>query len=81
MHSRQLGVLYCAAGEQEDLCFIAYNMHWLKHSFALPALPKNLEWYRVIETEKGAEEGQEEDQKRIELQARSVVVLVGRKSD
>ena len=81
VHSRQLGVLYCAAGEQEDLCFIAYNMHWLKHSFALPALPKNLEWYRVIETEKGAEEGQEEDQKRIELQARSVVVLVGRKSD
>ncbi len=81
MHSRQLGVLYCAAGEQEDLCFIAYNMHWLKHSFALPALPKNLKWYRVIETENGAEEGQEEDQKRIELQARSVVVLVGRKSD
>lgn len=81
VHSRQLGVLYCAAGEQEDLCFIAYNMHWLKHSFALPALPKNLKWYRVIETENGAEEGQEEDQKRIELQARSVVVLVGRKSD
>ena len=23
VHSRQLGVLYCAAGEQEDLCFIA----------------------------------------------------------
>lgn len=81
VHSRQLGVLYCAAGEQEDLCFIAYNMHWLKHSFALPALPKNLKWYRVIETENGVEEGQEEDQKRIELQARSVVVLVGRKSD
>ncbi len=79
VHSRQLGVLYCAAGEQEDLCFIAYNMHWLKHSFALPALPKDLEWYRVIETDKGAVEEKEEDQKRIELQARSVAVLMGKK--
>ena len=79
VHSRQLGVLYCAAGEQEDLCFIAYNMHWLKHSFALPALPKDLEWYRVIETEKGALEEKEEDPKRIELQARSVAVLMGKK--
>ena len=77
VYSRQLGVLYCAAGEEEDYCFIAYNMHWLKHSFALPALPKNREWHRVIGTEEDAAGRQEEDQKRIELQARSIVVLTG----
>lgn len=50
VHSRQLGVLYCQGKEQEDICYIAYNMHWLKHSFALPALQKNKKWHKVLGT-------------------------------
>ena len=50
MYSRQLGVLYCQGKEQEDICYIAYNMHWLKHSFALPALQKNKKWHKVLGT-------------------------------
>ena len=46
--SRQLGVFYNGedpdTGEEEHL-FIAYNMHWLEHTFALPALPKGKKWY------------------------------------
>ena len=80
VHSRQLGVLYCTPeeGKDEDICFIAYNMHWLKHSFALPALPKNRQWCRVIETEAGTEE---EGLKSVELQARSIMILTTKQAD
>ena len=40
--SRQLGVYYSGAVAGGDDCFIAYNMHWLEHKFALPALPKGI---------------------------------------
>ncbi|MCI9440522.1 MAG: glycogen debranching protein [Ruminococcus sp.] len=124
VYSRQLGVLYCQGKEQEDICFIAYNMHWLKHSFALPVLQKNKKWYKVIGTGqdvvlksiqhneemdvvkepvnkaaekpakgKGTEDPVEQtvlkgfkdlagstddEQRRINLDARSIVILVGR---
>ncbi len=52
--SRQLGVLVtCASGQNDNDCFIAYNMHWVKHTFALPALPKKKKWYRVMDTAEG----------------------------
>ncbi len=48
--SRQLGVLYSAAAPGENECFIAYNMHWMEHSFALPVLPGHKEWHKVLDT-------------------------------
>lgn len=74
VYSRQLGVLYCGGEQQEDLCFVAYNMHWESHSFALPALPRNKKWYLAA----GTSEKTEEDQKQIRLKPRSIVILVGR---
>nr|WP_330382197.1 alpha-amylase family glycosyl hydrolase [Mediterraneibacter massiliensis] len=76
--SRQLGVLYCDEKE-EDICFAAYNMHWLKHTFALPALTGGRKWYRVFYTcRKEQEEKLLEDQRTIELEERTVVFLVGK---
>ena len=40
--SRQLGVFYHEECTEKDF-YIAYNMHWLSHSFALPSLPKGME--------------------------------------
>ena len=39
---------------------MAYNMHWLEHEFALPALPKGKKWYLAADTKEGilAEEEQ-----------------------
>ncbi len=34
--SRPLGVLYSRVGVGGSDCFIAYNMHWLAHVYALP---------------------------------------------
>ena len=39
--SRQLGILYSGSPKKESNCFLVYNMHWIAHSFALPALPKD----------------------------------------
>ena len=78
--SRQLGILYSGSGLSDYDCFIAYNMHWEKHSFALPTLGKKKKWHQVMETQSGiAESGKLlEDQKMIELRPRSIVLLIGK---
>ena len=81
--SRQLGVFYNGedpdTGEEEHL-FITYNMHWLEHTFALPALPKGKKWYRVASTSEGIlQEGiPAEDPRITEIEARTVAVFAGR---
>lgn len=78
--SRQLGVLYCASGQNDNDCFIAYNMHWVRHSFALPALAKKKKWYRIAETSAGILEKPEllENQKTMVLKERNIVFLIGK---
>lgn len=77
--SRQLGVYYHKEGEPESDCFIAYNMHWNEHKFALPALPKGKKWYRVFSTENGlTEELPESNQKETIVQDRTIVMFLGR---
>lgn len=77
--SRQLGILYSGSGLKDCDCFIAYNMHWTKHTFALPTLGKKKKWYQVIDTATGIHKSNEllENQKTIELKPRSIVLLVG----
>ena len=54
-YSRQLGVMYCgkyackAKNVPDDFFYVAYNMHWEPCSFALPKLPKDME-YKVLLT-------------------------------
>lgn len=79
--SRQLGVYYCGDDEKgEPPCYVAYNMHWLGHAFALPALPKKMKWYRIASTDGGVQEEAAplEDQRMLSLKERTIVVLTGR---
>lgn len=54
--SRVLGVMYTGfyakSEEQEadDFLYIAYNMHWEEHVFALPHLPEGLRWHKAGDT-------------------------------
>lgn len=77
--SRQLGVYYSGEACGGEDCYVIYNMHWLGHTFALPALPKEKEW-RILATTDGLEESEEpvKNQKRIEVKARTIVILAGR---
>ena len=81
--SRQLGVLYSGADTGTENCFVAYNMHWLPHSYALPSPGKDRKWCLAGDTERGMLDvpGELEDQKNIELPFRSVAVLVSVKCD
>lgn len=55
-YSRFVGVMYCGCyanksqTEEDDFFYVAYNMHWLPHTFALPKLPKGMKWHLVADT-------------------------------
>ena len=76
--SRQLGVLYAGADTGTENCFIAYNMHWLAHTYALPSPGKDRKWCLAGDTARGMLETPEDlaEQKSIDLTFRSVSVLV-----
>lgn len=76
--SRQLGILYSGSPKKESNCFLVYNMHWIAHSFALPALPKDQAWYQVMSTGEGFYEQPLliEGKRSIILEGRSVAAFV-----
>ena len=78
VYSRQLGVLYAGEDLGDTECFVAYNMHWLPHEYALPSPGKGKRWCLAADTEEGFKEVPvpAEDQKKMELKERSITVLV-----
>lgn len=80
--SRQLGVLYCGVKPDDEDCFAAYNMHWIPHVYALPSPGKGKKWYLAADTRRGILDMPEliEDQKKTELEERSIALLITRKT-
>lgn len=78
--SRLLGVYYSGVIAGDEECFVAYNMHWLEHSFALPALKKGKKWYQVLSTDEGVFSNPKEvkNQKEVILLERTITVFFGR---
>ena len=92
-YSRSVGILYAgdyagagAEEEKDDFFYVAYNMHWMPHEFALPALPGDRRWRIALDTgREGAEgifpEGQEEileEQRQVTVPERTILVLIGK---
>lgn len=91
-YRRQLGIMYCgdygkcADNTADDDFYVAYNMHWEAHKFALPKAAKKKQWHLVINTENEERngiypEGEEElleDQKILTVPPRSIMVLIGK---
>ena len=89
---RQIGILYWGEygtkpdGTADDTFFVAYNMHWEPHEFALPNLSKTKKWALCFDTsDAGAggffPEGSEKelpDQKRVLVQPRTILVFTGK---
>ncbi|MBC5660094.1 hypothetical protein H8S44_09950 [Anaerosacchariphilus sp. NSJ-68] len=94
-YSRSVGILY--AGEyvaanseglqQDDSFYVACNMHWIPHEFALPGLPDRRVWSVAIDSGvEGAagicsdgEERSLEDQRTVTVPGRTILVLRGKK--
>ena len=80
--SRQLGVFYHEESTEKNF-YIAYNMHWLSHSFALPSLPKGMEWVCIAGTKEGVLDEKEAvpvKDKKVQLEERTIKVFVGRQA-
>ena len=80
--SRQLGVFYHEESTEKDF-YIAYNMHWLSHSFALPSLPKGMEWVCIAGTKEGVLDEKEAvpvKDKKVQREERTIKVFVGRQA-
>ena len=82
--NHQIGMMYCGqyAGTEEFL-YIAYNMHWAEHEFAIPNIPKDYQWYVAVDTQTGVYDIEKqpvlENIRHAVVPARTVRVFVGRK--
>ncbi len=73
---------------EDDSIYVAMNMHWEDHPFEIPALPEDRQWHVFVNTSPGVVQivhapGSEpviKDQHYIMVGARSVVILVGKKT-
>ena len=79
--SRHVGIMYCgksASGEAGDYIYIAYNMHWNSHRFALPSIA-NHAWMSQISTEPNkVVYDEEKNMEYIDIAPRSISILLGR---
>lgn len=79
--SRQLGVFYSGAQKGETDLYIAYNMHWEDHTFALPSLPKGKRWKKIFTTtlQEGFLESNGEicQERKAVIEAKSIAVFTG----
>lgn len=86
-YNRHIGIMYCGqyakkiSGEKDDFFYIAYNMHWEIHRFALPKLPKKMQWYPLISTKQNGDQEDIhtalEDQSCLIVPARTIIVITG----
>ena len=75
--NRKIGVMYCGKyADEDELIYIAYNMHWMEHTFALPALPGGYRWNVALDT---SEWRLLPDSRQVQVSSRTVIVLIGRK--
>lgn len=54
--TRHFGMMYCGFYsddplEKDSFIYLAVNMHWIPHEFALPKLPKERKWYLIFNTD------------------------------
>jgi glycogen operon protein len=69
--SRFLGLLYCGAYAEDSYFYIAINMHWEALSYALPRLPKGMNWEIALAT---CEQSPSDDP--LIIPARSIIVHI-----
>ncbi len=81
-YNRHIGIMYCGKDKDNnegDYIYIAYNMHWETHRFALPSLA-DYEWVTVLDT--NAEPlavAKDKTSCYADIPPRSVVILKGRR--
>ncbi len=86
-HIRHIGIMLCGeyAGERaDDYFYMAVNMHWEDHTFALPNLPDGLSFKYLTDTEGRGEAGYDTEtdangNKLVRVGARTILILKSEK--
>ena len=80
-YSRHIGFMLCgeyAEGCEGDFYYVAVNMHWEKHEFALPKLPKKKKWKKLLDTSnKELLDSTNSEDFVYTIDRRSIVVFIG----
>lgn len=78
-YNRHIGIMLCGkyAGDENEV-YIGINMHWEKHTLALPKVPDK-KWKVVINTN-DIESITIEEERTMEVPPRSIVVLISEKN-
>ncbi len=86
--SLHVGCLYAGSYAGEDgFVYIAWNFHWKEQTFALPILPKQYAWHKVMDTflkDSFIPKMHQEpiaDTRTYQVSPRTVVILEGRKDE
>lgn len=66
--------------EADTFIYLAVNMHWIPHDFALPKLPKKLKWHLVYDTDSKKCRSEEilKEQNELTVHERSIRVLIAK---
>lgn len=89
-YSRHAGAMYCGCyaksrnGEEDNFFYVAYNMHWISHTFALPQLPKGMEWHLLADT--GSDGGiriseEAEKEPHVEVASRTIRIYISKQEE
>jgi len=85
-YDHHFAVMLCGAYAANEKCgpddyfYVAVNMHWEKHVFALPHLPKGMEWVLALNSGEDGEIFVDDGRKAI-LDARCIRVYQGRRKN
>lgn len=67
--------------DRDMFIYVAVNAHWEDHTFILPIIPASMKWHLVADSNgcvrECGKEAELEDQKQMNLGARSMVILTG----
>ena len=89
-YSRHVGAMYCGCyardrkGREDNFFYIAYNMHWIPHTFALPKLPKGMEWHLLADTGSGDGikiSGEAEKEQHVEVDSRTIRIYISKQEE
>lgn len=79
-NNRHIGIMYCGKSDngEGDYIYIAYNMHWNSHRFALPSIANHTWVSRFSTAINNIVYDEEKNMEYIDIAPRSVSILTGR---
>jgi len=78
--SRQFACLYCGSYCKDDaFIFIAANLHWTAHEFAVPTLPNGYKWEVYASTDTSKVGVSDDSHPSIEVKERSITIMLAKK--